>query len=281
MATGWQIASLVGYGDLALAYHLVGVGEAVVLIHAGVVADWFAPLLAEPSLAGQFRLLSYHRVNYGRSSHVTGPVSVREQAAHGVALVQHLEIERAHVVGHSAGAAIAIQLVLEAPDLVQSLALLDPALSMPAAGAPPRVPGTSFMAQAFAQHATGDHAAAVDTFMGNVCGPDYRVKLEAALPGAFAQAVADADGLFRQEIPALMEWSVSPDDLARIGQPTLVVSGAESPPIFAERQRLLLDHLPRAEAFTLAGAGHLLQVEQPRALAEALAAFLARHPLSP
>jgi pimeloyl-ACP methyl ester carboxylesterase len=40
---------------------------------------------------------------------------------------------------------------------------------------------------------------------------------------------------------------------------------------------LLLEWLPRAEAYTLPDAGHLLQVEQPTALVTALAAFLARH----
>jgi pimeloyl-ACP methyl ester carboxylesterase len=57
------------------------------------------------------------------------------------------------------------------------------------------------------------------------------------------------------------------------------VAGGESSPVFAQRQQHLLSWLPRAEAFTLPGAGHLLMPQQPRALAEALAAFLARHPM--
>ena len=43
---------------------------------------------------------------------------------------------------------------------------------------------------------------------------------------------------------------------------------------------LLLAWLPNAESFVLPEAGHLLHLEQPRAMAEGLAAFFARHPLA-
>jgi pimeloyl-ACP methyl ester carboxylesterase len=52
---------------------------------------------------------------------------------------------------------------------------------------------------------------------------------------------------------------------------------------FGETHRLLA-WLPRAEEFILPGATHLLQVESPACrcgMAEALAAFYARHPLNP
>ena len=42
--------------------------------------------------------------------------------------MKHLGLERAHVVGHSYGGAIAVQLALEAPSLVHSLVLLEPAI---------------------------------------------------------------------------------------------------------------------------------------------------------
>jgi pimeloyl-ACP methyl ester carboxylesterase len=42
--------------------------------------------------------------------------------------MRHLGIERAHVVGHSSSAIMALQLALDAPDRVLSLALLEPAL---------------------------------------------------------------------------------------------------------------------------------------------------------
>ena len=49
---------------------------------------------------------------------------------------------------------------------------------------------------------------------------------------------------------------------------------------FGETHRLLLGWLPHAEGFVLLGATHFLQVEDPRGMAEGLAAFFARHPFS-
>src|SRR4051794_8975158 len=79
---------------ITLAYQPVGNGEPVLLIHAGVLADWFAPLLAESVLTDRYRLIAYHRVNYGQSSHASGPLGVADQAAHARALLAYLGIER-------------------------------------------------------------------------------------------------------------------------------------------------------------------------------------------
>jgi pimeloyl-ACP methyl ester carboxylesterase len=67
---------------IELEYEIRGAGEPVVLIHPGHFADWFAPLLAEPALTDRYRLLSYHRVGCAGTSHVAGPVSLAQQAAH-------------------------------------------------------------------------------------------------------------------------------------------------------------------------------------------------------
>ncbi|MDP9313935.1 MAG: hypothetical protein M3R24_24170 [Chloroflexota bacterium] len=80
-------------------------------------------------------------------------------------------------------------------------------------------------------------------------------------------------------VPALME-------ARRISQPTSAVLGGQRntlAPRFDETHRLLLAWLPHAEGYVLPGAAHLMQLENPPAtaqvLAEALAAFWARHPL--
>jgi 3-oxoadipate enol-lactonase len=102
------------------------------------------------------------------------------------------------------------------------------------------------------------------------------------LPGAFDQHVADAAAFFEQELPALMRWTFTPDEARRILQPVLAVAGAASQAfdrIWSERHDLLLSWLPNAEPFVVPGATHLLQVQEPRAVANALAAFFARHPL--
>jgi 3-oxoadipate enol-lactonase len=103
------------------------------------------------------------------------------------------------------------------------------------------------------------------------------------LPGAFDQHVTDASTFFEQEMPALQQWSFGRNEGRRIKQPVLAVVSARSlerDPIWGERHQLLLDWLPNVESFVLPGAAHLLQIENPRGMAEGLAAFFARHPFA-
>ena len=175
---------------IELEYEVRGSGEPVVLMHAGVLADWFRPLLDEPALAGRYRLVRYHRVGYGGSSRIAGPVSIAQQAAHLRSLMLHLGIVRAHIVGHSSSGNMAVQFALDAPDMTQSLALLEPALLTVPSG--PQV-AKAVLVPAMERYRAGDKAGAVDIFMRGVTGPAYRAFLDQALPGAFDQAVADAD----------------------------------------------------------------------------------------
>jgi pimeloyl-ACP methyl ester carboxylesterase len=246
------------------------------LVHPGIFTDWFTPLLGEPALTSRYRLVHYHRAGCAGSGRVAGPVSLARQATHGWLLMQHLRISRAHVIGHSSSGNIALQLALNAPEAVQSLAILEPALmSVPSAAS-----SRAFVGTAVSLYRAGENAAAVDTFLRGTCGPAYRAVLDRVLPGAFDQYVADADTFFEQELPALQEWSFRRDEASRVTQPVLAVVGALSlqmDPIWGERQQLLLDWLPNVEPFVLPGATHLLEVENPRGIAESLAAFFARH----
>ena len=263
---------------IELEYELRGTGEPVVLIHPGHFADWLMPLLDEPVLTGRYRVLSYHRVGCAGSSPVAGPVSFAQQAAHCHSLMRHFGIARTHVVGHSSGGNIALQLALDAPHAVHSLALLEPALM----AVPSAQTSRAFLGAAIQLCRAGDKAGAVDTFLQGVCGPSYRAVLDQALPGAFAQHVVDADTFFGQELPALQQWSFTREDARRITQPVLAVIGAQSQerdPIHGERQALLLAWLPNVEPFALPDATHLLQLQNLRGMAEGLAAFFARHPL--
>jgi pimeloyl-ACP methyl ester carboxylesterase len=269
----WQRAPLKG---VELEYRIVGVGEPVVLVHAGVFADWFEPLLKEPSLNRRYCLVTYHRVGYAGSSHVTGPVSIAEQAAHVRALMKMLSIDRAHLVGHSSGGNIILQVALDAPEKVRSLALLEMALAVPASS-----PGRAGIPQAIQLYQAGDKAAAVDTFMRAVSGPGYRATADRALPGAFDQAVADADTFFGQELPAIRQWTFGPAEAARIKQPVLLVMGGKShevSPVWQQRQDLLTTWMGHAEPFVLDRATHMLHLENARGLAERLGAFFANPP---
>jgi pimeloyl-ACP methyl ester carboxylesterase len=262
---------------ITLEYEVSGSGEPVVFIHGAFIADTFRPLVAEPSLADRYRLITYHRRGY-MGSRTPGPVSVARQAADCRGLLRHLSVERAHVVGHSFGGAVALQLALDTPEVVHSLALLEPALAVGASAQSYR----EALVRGVQRYREAGAAIAVDEFLG-ARWPEYRDHLDRVLPGAFDQAVAGAATWFEMDLPAGLDWRFGEAEARRIGQPVLSVLGGESEamwPRFGETHRLLLAWLPTGEEVVLPGATHFLQVENPRGMAEALAAFFARHPLN-
>jgi pimeloyl-ACP methyl ester carboxylesterase len=261
-----------------LGYEVSGRGEPAVFIHGAFIADTFRPLLDEPSLAGRHRLILYHRRGYAGSSRVSEPVSVARQAADCRALLRYLSMERAHVVGHSYGGDVALQLALDSPGVVHSLALLEPGLMVGASAQGYR----ESLARGAERYREAGAAVVVDEFL-QARWPGYRATLDRVLPGAFAQAVADAGTWFEHELHGQLDWRFGEADARRISQPTLSVLGGESDAMwsrFGETHRLLLGWLPHAEGFVLPGTTHLMQLQDPRGMAEALAVFWARHPLA-
>lgn len=111
-----------------LEYEVRGDGEPVVLVHGSHIADAFAPLLAEPALTERYQLVMYHRRGFAGCTRAEGPLSIAQQAADCRALIQHLGVQRTHVVGYSYGGPIVLQLTLDTPEVVHSLSLLEPAL---------------------------------------------------------------------------------------------------------------------------------------------------------
>jgi len=259
---------------ITLEYEMQGSGEPVVFIHGALMGDTYAPLMAETSLKG-FRLIRYHRRGYDGSSRPDGPLPVSGHAANCLGLLRKLNAVPAHVVGHSSGGAIALQLALDAPEAVRSLTVMEPALlDVPSGAALFELLGPSVQL-----HEAGDKAGAIDSFLRAVCGKDYRRVVETQLPGALNQAAADADAFFTGEFPAVGEWAFTREDAARITQPVLSVLGANTDaaiglPTYGEIHQRVLEWFPNAKPLVLSRAAHLLQVENPRDMAEGLAAFI-------
>ena len=260
-----------------LNYEVVGSGEPVLLI-SPVLADGFLPLLSEPALAGH-QLIRYHKRGWLGSTHSPPPVSVADHASDTAAFLDHLGIRRAHVAGHSSGAAVACQLALDHPELVRSLMLLELSLlSVPS--------GKDFLQQAgpaFDAYGKGDHERALGIFMSVVSGRDWatcRAVLEDRLPGAVAQAIEDADTFFGVELPALTEWSFGLEEAAAIRCPVLSVLGSETQPLWVEVADFLRLSLQHVDQCTIDGAGHLLHIERPEAVAREMAEFLASNSMA-
>lgn len=270
---------------IELEYEVTGSGDPVVLIHGGLLADENAVLTREPALTERYTVLNYHRRGFAGSTTAPSPAQITDQAADCLALLQHLGFASAHVVGHSLGGAIALQLALDAPDAVRSLSLLEPALmgaiaKAEAAGRPDAVRNQ----QAFAANMekvwelsrNGDKRGALLAFLHSRVGQAFSGVLEfLEKSGEFDQAVADADTFLQVEMPSAFRWSFTPADAARIHQPVLSVLGSESPERPQKVHRVLCEWVPQTQLLVLEHAEHALPMMNPPEVAAGLASFFA------
>ena len=272
----WQAMQRTKINGVELEIWDKGSGEPVVFVHGGM-GDECAAVLVEPALANQFRLIHYHRRGYGNSEAPKAPVSMPQQAADCRAVIQHLGVERAHCVGQSYGGAILLQMALDFPDAVHSLALLEPGL--------PSVLGNSqafseVVLKAAAMYRSGHKADAIETFAQEVGGADFRAVFDQTLPpGYFERWVADADTIFQEDLPALQPWQFTREDAVRITQPVLNVVGANTRTYFREIHQTVRTWLPHAENFELPNATHSMLQTNPKGAAECLVSFFSRHRL--
>ena len=259
-------------------YEVQGSGEPVVLIHGSILADAFYSLRAEPCIANNFRVIAYHRRGFAGSSRASAPFTIGQQAADGCALLRHLGIPRAHIAGHSYGAAIALQWALDAPEEVQSLALLEAPLVNTIPSGPSFWEGVASVRRDMYER--GDKVGATDAFLTAAVGPDYRQFITKFLPvGAFDMAVADLDTFFQIEMPALQRWRFTAKEATRLRNPVLAVVGTETASIFRESHELIKQWLPQAEELAIPQVTHGLEYMNPRAVADGLALFFASHKL--
>jgi len=265
---------------IELEYEVVGSGEPLLLISTGPIADSFRPFVSDSALAKRYRMIAYRQ--RGQAGTARGadakPVSFEQHAADAAALLRHLGVERAHVAGHSTGAAIALQLAVDQPALVHTLVLLEPPLtSVPSASA-----FFDRAAPAIAAYGAGDRETAMVKFLSMVASLDWescRAGLEENVPGGTARALQDADSFFAGYLPALGAWQFDAARAASITQPVLSVVGTATDEFFAEGHALLHTWFPRIEDCTVEGVGHLLHMQRPEQVLSGVGEWLRRHSL--
>jgi 3-oxoadipate enol-lactonase len=250
-----------------------GSGEPVVLIQTALTADEFLPLAEHPDLADGFRRICYHRRGYAGSAPAAGPGSIRGEAAECGALMTALGIGRAHVLGGSYSAAIALRLAADAPGRVHTLTLMEP----PPTGTPgtPAFRDTVRRLLRFRrEHGAG---AALDEFLSAL---DWdREAFDRLRPGTAAGMERDAAAFFDRDLPALLEWEFDAADARGITCPVLHIGGGAGGPLFAQVRERVLAWLPHAEDVVLPGADHAMALTATDGVAAAVADFLRRHPL--
>lgn len=108
--------------DIRIHYEIAGSGPPVLLI-SGSGADLRNQPVARNPLARTFTVVAYDQRGLGQTSKPDMPYSMADYADDAAALLDALEIERAHVVGISFGGMVAQHLVTRHPDRVRRLVL--------------------------------------------------------------------------------------------------------------------------------------------------------------
>src|SRR5205085_9327672 len=102
-------------------YETYGDGSPLVLLHGGMLSiDLnFAGLI--PTLARKHRVIGVELQGHGRTADIDREITPTALASDVVGLLDHLGIDRAHILGHSMGAAVALELAVSHPTRVRSV----------------------------------------------------------------------------------------------------------------------------------------------------------------
>jgi pimeloyl-ACP methyl ester carboxylesterase len=178
--------------------------------------------------------------------------SVGDYAAFVRAEIERQGLSDARVVGHSLGGAIALQLAIDAPDIVGGIGLVG-------TGARLRVLPDLLIAAQTDQVAAQPQLTGFGFAPGRADARDrFLREMEPAASGTLYRDLAACDAFDCR------------DQLECITCPALIVVGTEdrlTPPKYAT---YLYDHLAQATLVEIEGAGHYLQQETPEELAVAL-----------
>lgn len=111
-------------GQLNLYYENHGQGTPLVLIHGGgsTIQTTFGRIL--PQLAKSFRIIAVELQAHGRTADIDRPLSFEQDADDVAALLNHLQISKASLLGFSNGGTTCLQIAIRHPHLVDKLVLL-------------------------------------------------------------------------------------------------------------------------------------------------------------
>lgn len=251
-----------------------GEGDPIVLVH-GSLADRRLWDRIVPPLARALQVLTYDRRGYGASRGPPRARPVRDDAADLAGLLGSLDLFPAHVVGDSYGAAVALRLALDHPEMVRSVVAHD----VPFLGLLDADPVVRPAAVAWADGA-------------RACGARWRAGERESVVRALFEGGWNDGAAWEALDPALAadfagygdKWIEEFDDpdttrpdraeLEGLDLPVLLTSGDAGPPWAAPIDRALQSLFRNASALSLPGAAHWPWVTRPDGYVGVLSTFL-------
>lgn len=195
---------------------------------------------------------------------LTGSDSIALLAADALAQVPG---ERFILAGLSMGGYVALEIMRQAPERVQALALLDTT-------ARPDTQEATETRHRLMELAERDFPAVIDALMPRLVHPD-RVDDAALRPVVEAMANDVGRNVFLRQQRAIMDRMDSRPYLPGIQCPTLVLCGREDAIAPVEIHEEMADAIPKASLVVIEHCGHLAPVERPEEVTRALKHWIA------
>lgn len=244
-----------------------GSGPSLAFI-GGATADAEAFAALAEKLSDEFIVLTYDRRGYSRSPRPAGwtGTSTREQADDAAGLIEATAVAPAAVFGSSAGANIALELLIRRPDLVRVAVLHEPFI-LSLLGEQAEEIGTQFQESMDAALAASGPREAMESLIRPGIGEDDYERLDAELR---ERLLAGAETLFGVDMGALPFYQPDEAALAAIAKPVKIVLQESTVFSFIERIAARLVELTGADLVTLPGSHAPFLVEPSERLVEAI-----------
>jgi len=254
--------SLTGTTSAGLYYEVTGAGAPLVLIHAfSVDRRMWEPQME--ALASRFKVIRYDLRGHGNSIAPTGPYTgyadLRE-------ILDELRIDKAILVGLSAGSELAINFAIAYPERVVRLVLAAPGLG--GYGVPP----LPWAQPVFEAAAAGESERAARLWADT---PIMAIRRNLAATATVTSLVMSNSRLwtFRRT-----EQPLSPAAAGRLSEikcPALIIVGDQDLPHIKDIAGVLQRGIAGARLETVPGAGHMVNLDAPETFNDTAAAFLA------
>jgi pimeloyl-ACP methyl ester carboxylesterase len=242
-------------GDTSLYYQEHGAGDPLVLAHGFTgTGDMWANVVS--AFADRYRVIVPDLRGHGRSNGTPETIRYAQFGADLVALLDHLDLERAHFVGHSAGAVALLFVGCEHVSRIRTLTLVGGTFTWDAHYC-------TYVQRRMAEwQADPAWREQMRQLHGALHGEDYWRRLLGPL-----QAVIDG----QDDLPFALA------DLATIAQPVLVAHGDRDPFFPVSVATTMYEAMPSAELAILPAVTHGAPWERPDLFVSVLADFLLRH----
>lgn len=254
---------------VSLPYEVAGDGPPLVLIHGWAVhrGYWDDDVAA---LAQEYRVVRYDRRGFGEA---TGKPDLTADPADLKALLDEIGVPRAHLIGHSQGANVALSFAHRYPERVHGLVLFGPDLlpgqqppsgdDLPAAAdwvTIGQTEGITALHEAIGQWAVENFGGSVDETLS-------------ARAEALLSTYSGAD-LLDPPQPSNLVAPAGVAELGAVAAPTLVVYGEDEISFVRAAAELAVEGIPGARRVVIPGAGHAANWQEPDLFASAVLEFL-------